>query len=317
MDYDLNLLRTFAALMKERSVTAASQDLGLTQPAVSGSLAKLRQLFGDPLFTRTRYGIVPTPKAEAIAPIIQKTLAELDAVILGEREFDPQTSTRQFQIAANSYFECVLVPHLAKAISQQAPKVTLKVIPIGTDLAEANLSGGVTQLALGRFDHPQNPYILQDILSDEFVCIVRSGNSYVGEGASPESNSGACVARKMLTSKAYETMKHVIVAPPRRLKTGVFKILKNQSIQRDVAIAVSHFLAVFPIIATTDYCATLPKRIALMFSDDSRYRILAPPKDFGKFPMHMVWHHGHSHDDELRWLRQIIQNICEELNEMS
>ena len=302
MDYDLNLLRTFTALMKERSVTAASQQLGLTQPAVSGSLAKLRQLFGDPLFTRTRYGIVPTPKAEAIAPIIHKTLAELDAVILGEREFDPKISTRQFQIAANSYFECVLVPHLAKAIAKLAPDVTLKVIPIGTDLTEANLSGGSTQLALGRFDNAGDPYLLQNILWDEFVCLVRSSNSHVS---------------KTLTLEAYETMKHVIVAPPSRLKTGVFRILKSQSIRRDVAIAVSHFLAVFPIVATTDYCATLPKRIAQMYSNYNRYRILTPPKDFGKFPMHMVWHHCHSHDDGLQWLRQIIQNICGELNVIS
>ena len=302
MDYDLNLLRTFAALMKERSVTAASQQLGLTQPAVSGSLAKLRQLFGDPLFTRTRYGIVPTLKAEAIAPMIQKTLAELDAVVLGERKFDPKISTRQFQIAANSYFECVLVPHLTKAIAKLAPNMTLKVIPIGTDLAAANLSGGVTQLALGRFDNASDSYMLQNILLDEFVCVVRANNSYVNE---------------TLTLKAYETMKHVIVAPPSRLKTGVFKILKSQSIRRDVAIAVSHFLAVFPVIATTDYCATLPKRIARIYSNDSRYRILTPPKDFGKFPMHMVWHHCYSHDDGLQWLREIIHNICKELIEMS
>ena len=298
MDYDLNLLRTFAALMKERSVTAASQQLGLTQPAVSGSLAKLRHLFGDPLFTRTRYGIVPTQKAEEIAPTIQETLEELDALVRGKREFALQTSTRQFQVAANPYFECILVPHLARIVSQQAPNVQLKFVPIGTDLAEANLSAGVTQLALGRFDNPNDRYIQQNILQDKFVCIVRSGNSYVG---------------KTLTVKAYESMKHVIVAPPSRLKTGVFQILNSQSIQRDVAIAVSHFLAVFPIIATTDYCATIPKRIAQNFLEDTRYQVLTPPQDFGKFPMHMVWHHCHSHDDGHRWLRQLIQNICEGL----
>ncbi len=298
MDYDLNLLKTFAALMTERSVTAASQRLGLTQPAVSGSLAKLRRLFDDPLFTRTRYGIVPTKKAEAIAPIVQKALEDLDAVIQGEQTFEPQTSTRQFYVAANPYFECVLVPRLAQVVSQQSPQVQLTLVPIGTDLAEARLSGGVTELALSRFDQPSEQFTRQTILQDEFACIVRTENPYVGD---------------MLTVDAYETMKHVIVAPPNRLKSGVFSILKQQSIRREVAIAVSHFLAVAPIIATTDYCATLPKRIAQQYVGHPKYRVFAPPTDFGQFPMHMVWHPRYDNDTGHQWLRSLIQDICDEL----
>ena len=300
MDYDLNLFKTFLVLMAEGSVTAASQRLGLTQSAVSGSLRRLRDTFGDPLFTRTRYGIVPTPKAEAIAPIIQKALDDIDAAILGEWEFDPQTSTRKFQIAINSYFECVLVPRLAYLLSQQAPNVRLKVVPIGTDVAEVNLSTGAIDLALGRFDRVPNPLIQQSILHDEFVCVVRANHPEVGD---------------RLTIDDYESMKHVIVSPPSRLRSGVFSILKQQSIQRTVAISVSHFLAVPGAIATTDYCATLPKRIAQQITGGSQYRILSPPTDFGQFPMHIVWHPRHSHDRGHQWLCTLIQGICKEMME--
>ena len=298
MDYDLNLLRTFSALMTERSVTAASQRLGLTQPAVSSSLAKLRRLFDDPLFTRTRYGVVPTQKAEAIAPIVQKALEELDAVVQGEQTFEPKTSMRRFHVAAAPYFECVLVPRLAHIVSQQAPQVRLVLVPMGKDLAAAKLSGGMTELALSRFDQPPEKLMCQTVLKDEFACIVRAENPWVGD---------------MLTVDAYETMKHVIVAPSGRLDNGVVTVLQHQSIQREVAIAVSHFLAVAPIIAKTDYCATLPKRIAQQYIGNPNYRVFAPPTDFGQFPMHMVWHPHSDSDVGHQWLRSLIQTICDEL----
>lgn len=299
MDYDLNLLRTFSALMAERSVTAAGQRLGLTQPAVSGSLAKLRRLFDDPLFTRTRYGIAPTPKAEAIAPIVQKALEDLDTVIQGEGEqtFEPHTSTRRFCIATNPYFECVLVPRLTQIVSQQTVQLTL--VPIGTE-ADANLNGGIAELALSRFEHPPQQVTRQVILQDRFVCIVRAGNPYVGD---------------RLTINAYETMKHVLVTSTSRLKSGVFTFLNSQSIRCEFAIAVSHFLAVAPIIATTDYCATLPKRIAQQYLGNPTYRIFEPPIDFGQFSMHMVWHPRYDNDSGHQWLRGLIQDLCDDLAE--
>ncbi|MFG6101470.1 LysR family transcriptional regulator [Leptothoe sp. EHU-05/26/07-4] len=300
MNYDLNLLRTFSALMTERSVTAASQRLGVTQPAVSGSLAKLRRLFDDPLFTRTRYGIVPTKKAEAIAPIVQKALEDLDAVVQREPIFEPKTSVRRFHVAANPYFESVLIPRLAQMVHQQAPQIQLTLVPIGADLAAAKPNGGVTELALSQFDHPPEQVMCQTILKDEFACVVRAENSCVGD---------------MLTIDAYETMKHVLVASPSRLENGVFTMLKQQSIQRKVAIAVSHFLAVAPIIAKTDYCATLPKRIAQQYVGNPRYRVFAPPTDFGQFPMHMVWHPRYDNDAGHQWLRRLIQDICNDLTE--
>ncbi|HXQ99804.1 MAG TPA: LysR family transcriptional regulator, partial [Pseudomonas sp.] len=118
MRYDLNLLPVFIALMEERSVTRAAVRLGITQPALSNALNRLRDTLQDPLFIRERYGIKPTQLAEEIAPVIAQTLARLDEVILGQQHFDPATSTRQFTIAPNSYVEIVLMPSVIARLGQ-------------------------------------------------------------------------------------------------------------------------------------------------------------------------------------------------------
>ena len=114
MKTDLNLFRVFQALMLERSVTVAARRLGLGQPAVSASLARLRGLFGDPLFTRARYGIVPTERAQEVAPIVDRALSELETVATVHQEFAASKSRRTFRVLASEYAEGVLAPALTQ-----------------------------------------------------------------------------------------------------------------------------------------------------------------------------------------------------------
>ncbi|MDH2067217.1 LysR family transcriptional regulator [Pantoea sp. GD03673] len=110
MKYDLNLLPVLLVMMEERNVTRAAERLGITQPALSNALNRLRETLNDPLFIRERYGMRPTPKAEQLAQVVGPALASIDKVILGQQDFDPLRATRLFTLAPNSYVEFIMMP---------------------------------------------------------------------------------------------------------------------------------------------------------------------------------------------------------------
>ena len=150
MRYDLNLLPIFVALMEEHSVTRAAERLGMTQPALSNALARLRLLLQDPLFIRERYGIQPTPVALELAPAIADALARLDDAVLGQQDFDPATAERLFTIAPNGYVEFALMPAIVAKLAAVAPGIKLRLTPYGNDLTETGVVSGTTAMVIGR-----------------------------------------------------------------------------------------------------------------------------------------------------------------------
>ena len=289
--YDLNLLPVFVALMEERSVTRAADRLGMTQPALSNALGRLRDMLRDPLFIRERYGIRPTPRAEEIAPAIEAALARLDDVVVHQQDFDPGHAERQFLIAPNSYAELILMPALVARLRAQAPGIRLRMTPFGNDLAETGVISGTTAMVLGRIVDPPDNLVVQHLMDDGLACVVRRDHPDVGDAISRE---------------RYESLKHVNVLPPGRIRAGVFQALGKQNLKRDVAVSVTHFLAVPEMIAVTDYCATLPILICRGLERDPRLRVLPAPVDLGTFPVELGWHVRYRDDPAHRWLRAAI-----------
>lgn len=298
MRYDLNLLPVFMALMEERSVTRAAVRLGITQPALSNALNRLRDTLRDPLFIRERYGIKPTQFAEEIAPVILETLARLDEVIIGRQHFDPATSTRQFNIAPNSFVEIVLMPSIIARLRQQAPGVKVSLTPYGNDLTETGVISGTTDMALGRIIDPPDNLIVQHLMDDGLACVVRADHPDIADSLSREQ---------------YEQLRHVNVLPPGRMRVGLFQALERQGLRRDLAISVTHFLAVPEIIAMTDYCATLPRLICRQIAKDPRLKIVPSPVDLGSFPVEIAWHVRYRQDPAHQWLRQLLVETASEL----
>lgn len=298
MRYDLNLLPVFMALMEERSVTRAAVRLGITQPALSNALNRLRDTLRDPLFIRERYGIKPTQFAEEIAPVILETLARLDEVIIGRQHFDPATSTRQFNIAPNSFVEIVLMPRIIARLRQQAPGVKVSLTPYGNDLTETGVISGTTDMALGRIIDPPDNLIVQHLMDDGLACVVRADHPDIADSLSREQ---------------YEQLRHVNVLPPGRMRVGLFQALERQGLRRDLAISVTHFLAVPEIIAVTDYCATLPRLICRQIAKDPRLKIVPSPVDLGSFPVEIAWHVRYRQDPAHQWLRQLLVETAAEL----
>jgi DNA-binding transcriptional LysR family regulator len=291
MRYDLNLLPVFIALIEERSVTRAALRLGITQPALSNALNRLRETLKDPLFIRERYGIKPTQFAQEIAPTIVETLAKLDEVLVGRQHFDPATATRQLNIAANSYVEIVLMPAIIARLGQLAPGIKMSMTPYGNDLAATGVISGTTDMVLGRIIDPPDNLIIQHLLDDGLACVVRADHPDIDTTMSREQ---------------YEQLRHVNVQPPGRLRAGVFQALERQGLRRDLAISVTHFLAVPEIIAITDYCATLPRLICNQIAKDPRLKIVQAPVDLGTFPVEIAWHARYRNDPAHKWFRQLL-----------
>ncbi|MBU8974557.1 LysR family transcriptional regulator [Lysobacter sp. MMG2] len=298
MRYDLNLLPVFLALMDERSVTRAAQRLGITQPALSNALSRLRDMLQDPLFIRERYGMAPTQKAVEFAPAIAAALASLDELILGQQQFDPAKAERLITLAPNSYVEFVLMPALVERLREQAPGIRLRLTPYGTDLAETGVISGETALVLGRVIDPPDNLVVQHLMDEGLACVVRADHP---------------VVNKRLSKQQYEQLKHVNVLPPGRLRAGLFQMLERQGVRREVAVSVTHFLAIPELIAVTDYCATLPNLICRRLAGDPRLKVLPAPVDLGTFPVEMAWHVRYRHDPAHQWLRSLVGDVVREL----
>jgi DNA-binding transcriptional LysR family regulator len=295
MRYDLNLLPIFVALMEERSVTRAAERVGMTQPALSNALARLRLMLQDQLFIRERYGIQPTPVALALAPAIAEALARLDDTVLGQQEFDPATAKRLLTIAPNGYVEFVLMPAVLARLQQAAPGIQLRLTPYGNDLAETGVVSGTTALVLGRIIDPPDNLVVQHVMDEGLACVVRADHPAVGD---------------RITRAQFEGMKHVNIVPPGRMRAGLFQALAQQQLRRDVAISVTNFFAVAEMIAVTDYCATLPSLICRRLAHDPRLKVLPAPVDLGTFPVEMAWHVRYRHDPAHRWLRTLVAEVA-------
>jgi DNA-binding transcriptional LysR family regulator len=297
MKYDLNLLPVFLTLMDERNVTRAAERLGMTQPALSNALNRLRDTLRDPLFIRERYGMKPTQMAEELAPVVRAALSNLDDAIGGQQEFDPALATRQFTIAPNSYVEYALMPVVVAKLREIAPGIRLRLIPFGNDLIETGAVSGATEMVLGRVVDPPDNMVVQHIMHDGLACVVRKDHPDVGDHLSQEQ---------------YERMKHVNVLPPGRMRAGLFQALQQRGVRREVAVSVTHFLAVPEMVAVSDYCATLPRLICQRLARDERLKILPAPVDLGTFPVELAWHVRYRSDPAHRWLRSLIADVAKE-----
>ncbi len=187
---DLNLLLVFEALFQARNVTQAGALVGISQPATSFALSKLRQLLNDPLFVRTPQGMQPTPQALVLAKPIQQALGLIRNDVLQRTEFDLLTTTRRFTIAMTDVAEMVFLPRLLRLLKQEAPLANLKTVIMSSAELEIALEAGSVDLAIGLFpDLKRASFYQQRIFQHPFVCIVRSDHPTIGRRDEPCSSS--------------------------------------------------------------------------------------------------------------------------------
>ncbi len=294
---NLNLLAAFDALIQERNVTRAAGAMGVTQSAMSNSLAQLRVLFEDPLFRRTPRGIEPTPRALELAEPVRRGLGFLDRA-LTKRSFEPRSESRTFVIATSDYVEFVLLPPLLRRLNRDAPGVRLEVRPWGLHQVPPTLARGEADLMIG-FYNEVPAHHTQELLFDEtYVCIARKGHPGLGRKPS---------------LKAWLAQKHVLVSQQGNSPGTVDRALAARNLRRTVGARVSHFLLVPTLIAKTDMVAGVNARVATVLASSLGLRVFAPPIALPKGRIGQVWHEQMSHDPGHRWFRELIAEECKKL----
>jgi DNA-binding transcriptional LysR family regulator len=292
---DLNLVVALDALLGERHVTRAAERLGITQPAASHALARLRELFGDPLLVRgPRGAMVPSALATRLAPQIRKVLEDLAGVLRGET-FDPATARRTFRLGASDYVELVMLPRLAARLARIAPGVDLWVHTF-EDWGDAELASGKVDCVIAppRKTARTSGMFEKILLHEDFTCVMRAGHPLAG-------------AR--LTLPRYCDAQHLMVAPRGTPGSFVDDALAAAGRSRRVALAVPHFLVVPYVIAASDLIATLASRIAALFAATLDLVTVAPPVEVPRFAMALAWHERNHHDPAQRWFRDQLAAV--------
>ena len=283
---DFELLRCFGHLHRERHLTHAAEAAGLSQPAMSRALGRLRELFGDELFVRTPRGMLPTPRADALAPQIDAVLA---AAIALERPaaFDPGRLERRFVVAMADMFELDLVPHLVDTIETVAPGVTLTTRPLGEHPDDALATGRLDLLIGVRMGFPADA-IASQLYEDSFLCAVRGDHPGVG---------------KRLTLARYCELPHLQIAPRGEPGGVLDSALDALGMTRRVVARTHGFLSAPAIVAASDLILTAPTRVLRRLAGPFGLRLLAPPIEIPTFTIWQAWHPRVDADPAHAWFR--------------
>jgi DNA-binding transcriptional LysR family regulator len=293
---DLNLLVALDTLLAEGSVVRAAERMHLSQSAMSGALARLREHFGDELFVLVGRKLVRTPLAEALAGPVRDILMRIDATMAQRPVFDPATSTRRFVIAASDYVIAALLERLQAHAWQLAPGVGFELLPVDAGL-EMLERGEIDLLMLPRqfapVDHPS-----EDAFSDSYTCVVWDGNRAVGS---------------TLSLKQYLAAGHVAAyLGPGRPPTFEAWAMKRFGIERRIEVLTYNLASCARLVVGTGRIATVQTRLARRLAAANPLRLVPPPLAIPKVEMVMQWHRHKSLDPGLAWLRGLVHETAAE-----
>ena len=244
---DLNLLLIFDALMEKRRVRDVATSVGLSQPAVSSALRRLRETLGDELFLRSSDGMVPTPFAEQIAVPVAEALATLENSLWHRDRFDPLDADRMFRIAMSDIGEIYFLPRLLATLQERAPGVQLETVrSVGDDLRGGMLAGRI-DLAIGLLSGLQGGFRQRRLFQQSYVCLLRRDHPALQDNLPPD---------------WFQQADHVVVRAEGTGHGEVDQIINRAGIVRNVVLHVPHFVALGYILQNTDLIATVPQKYA-------------------------------------------------------
>ncbi len=305
---DLNLLVYLDVLLRERNVTKAAEQLGITQPAMSNGLKRLRNLFDDPLLVRSSEGMRPTERALGLQPQLQQMMLELQHIMQPKQEFNPFGSDRVFRIMASDYSEATLLPEVVKLVRREAPSVILDCLT-PSDGSFKDMEQGRVDLAITRFDDLPLSFHSATIWQDQFLCLVHPGNPVLEQWNLKNYLS----AKHMWVSKT-GVGTGVGMTPDRQQEVGwVDQALSRIGQKREVAIFTRHYQMSATLTKNNDLIATIPARIAQLQAQQAELAVREPPFYIPSMELKMAWSPLMQHDPGHRWLRRLIVHVAEPL----
>jgi DNA-binding transcriptional LysR family regulator len=295
---DLNLLLVFHHLLREKRVSAVATVLGMSQPAVSSALGRLRASLGDELFLRTQGGMEPTPYALQLAEPVAAALDGLQQALNVRASFDPATSERRFTLAMTDVGEMYFLPVLMDALAQAAPGVTLNVVAVTSASLKDDMATGRTDLALGLLPQLQAGFFQQSLFRQPYVCLMREDH--------PLANADA------LTLADFAAASHVRVIAAGtghgRVDGALSEALERQGLQRRIRLTVPHYVALGDVLGHSELIATVPERFAQRVTRPFALTTRALPLVVDGSVIHQFWHARLHKDPGHQWLRGVVSH---------
>lgn len=291
---DLNLLVVFDAIFTEKNITRAGVRIGLSQPAVSNALTRLRGHLKDELFLRGTDALRATPRAIEIAGPIHAMLTDLQNV-LDPAVFDHRTATRAFTIAAVDYFTVVVAPKLAVHLGRHAPGIDVRIVPTAGRAMEL-LDQAEIDLATASFSDPPERFGCATLVEDSYSCMLAKGHP---------------LADGKMTLPRYAASRHVLVTPRGDARGFVDDKLAEKGLTRRVAMTVNHFSAAPGIVEGSDLVLTAPTKIIERYLTERTVMLSAPveaPSVFRR--LDMIWHERLARHSAHAWFRETLRQVA-------
>jgi len=297
-DFDLNLLIVFRTLMEERSVTRAGIRLGRTQSAVSNSLRRLRSKLDDPLFIRSRNGLVPTPVSERIAPEIVNILAKTEEVVRARSIFNPASSTHHVSIGAPDRLSLPIMQPLLARIMKAAPSMSVSVRTADREYAIELLEAREIDIGVGWFDDLPGNYRMSEAFTEDLVCLTAKAHPITKKRDNPVS------VDEILTYR------HVVVTSGGRKRAAFDSLLERIGLRRDAYATLSNFALVPEMLRNSNLVGVFTRRTAQYYATTFDLAVTPLPLDIAPITHKIVWQTRFDNDGMHRWVRNQIAEVC-------
>jgi DNA-binding transcriptional LysR family regulator len=295
---DLNLLRVFQAISDEQSLTLAGARLHLSQPAVSYALRRMRAIFNDPLFIRTKTGMQPTPSALELAKPISRALQAVQDALSYAEQFVPARSTRTFSMSMTDAAEMFFLPPLCEYMRAQAPLARIHVEQVPKAAIEEALRTGQLDFAIGNLPLLKPVTRHTRLFKESYVCVTRKRKGLP--------------TRKGLNVEEFLALSHVQVQSAESSHHQLEDVFRENGIDRPIALDVPHFSVLPSILARSDLAVSLPLRIARLFNTAQQFSLYELPVKIPEVEVTLHWHQDFDGDAGNRWMRQAIVDILQE-----
>lgn len=290
-EIDMNLLVVFNEVLVQRRVSKAAESLGISQPAVSNSLAKLRRLLGDELFLRTPKGMEPTPFADQLAESVSYALAMIHSGLNQRTHFEPSTSERAFTIGMTDIGEIYFLPALIDRLRRDAPGVTVSTVRNTAVNLRDDLEAGKVDLAIGLLPQLKAGFFQRRLFTQRYVCLMRRGHR---------------LARPKISLSDYAAAEHLLVVSAGTGHGKVDELLERSGIARNVRLTVPHYVSVGHILQGSDLIATVPERLAERLVDPFGLVQVPHPAKLPDVAINVFWHAKVHRAPASRWLRGLV-----------
>lgn len=288
--FDLNLVRAFVAIYETKSVTQAAERLNLTQPTMSHALSKLRELYGDRLFSRGSAGLVPTAIAERVYEHLRVALTAIEGTVDSRAGFAPLSSTRRFRIALSDIGSLFFTPPLLRLFQVVAPRIQVEFVQLSDAILD-DLARGTLDLALGNLPNLHTHTRNELLFREHYVCMLADQHP---------------AAVGAIDLDTFSRARHVMVTSPSSGHALIDGALAERGIQRNVVALVPQFSVLPSLVEDSDLVVVLPSRVARLFASQHRVRVVDLPVPIPPFEVRLHWHTRQDGAPAHRWLREEV-----------